>query len=113
MNQHRTAINTAIEDAKKFLIQNPTEKKTTMIRIFNINSNTLISVIKRDSENKFRKKHNKIMTDEKKKIFHQFIRSLLMHEILFIYEFVFNFIVDLKQFQNETFIDFFRRWFRY
>ena len=109
MNQHRTDINSIIEDAKKFLIQNSIEKKVTMIKIFNINSITLISFINRDSKNKFRKKHNKIMIDEKKKIFHQFIRSLLMHEILFIYEFVFSFIVDLKRFQNETFIDFFRR----
>ena len=109
MDQYRTAINAVIEDAKKFLIQNSIEKKATVIKIFHINSNTLISAIRRDSESKLRGEHNKIMIDDEKKIFHHFIRSLLMHEILFIYELVFSFIVDLKRFQNETFIDFFKR----
>ena len=69
MNQHRIVINTIIEDAKKFLIQNSIEKKITMIRIFNIKFTTLNSFINRDSKSKSRKKHNKIMIDEKKKFF--------------------------------------------
>ena len=109
MNQHCTVINTVIENAKKILIQNSIEKTITMIRIFNIKRITLISFINRDSDSKTRKNHNKIMIDDEKKFFHHFIRSLLMHEILFIYEFVFSSIVNLKRFQNETFINFFRR----
>ena len=98
---------------KKFSIQNSIEKTVTMIRIFNIKRTTLISFINRDSDSKVRKNHNKIMIDDEKKIFHHFIRLLLMHKILSIYELVFSLIVDLKRFQNETSIDFFRRWFRY
>ena len=109
MNQHCTAINTIIEDAKKFLIQNSIEKTVTMVRIFNIKRITLTSSISRDSDSKIRKNHNKIMVDDEKKIFHHFIRSLLMHKIFFIYEFVFSLIINLKRFQNKTFIDFFRR----
>ena len=113
MNQHRTVINTVIENAKKFLIQNSIEKTITMTRIFNIKRITLILSFNRDSDSKIRKNHNKIIIDNEKKIFHYFIRLLLMHKILFIYEFVFSSIVNLKQFQNETSIDLFRRWFRY
>ena len=69
MNQHCTVINTAIENAKKNLIQNSIEKKITIIRIFNIKRFTMISFINRNSNSKARKKHNKIISNNEKKSF--------------------------------------------
>ena len=80
-----------------------------MIKIFNIKHITLISCINCNFNSKIRKNHNKIIIDDEKKTFYHFIRSFLMYEILFIYEFVFSPVVNLKQFQNETFIDFFKQ----
>ena len=61
MEQHRMAIDSAIEEARKFLIRNPTETKATAARIFNVKPATLRSAIMRDSSGSKRGGHNKIM----------------------------------------------------
>ena len=100
-----------MEEARKFLIANPTEKKATVARLFNVNENSLKAAIYRDSSLQ-RGGHNRVLTDSDTKAIHERIKSYLMHGILPTYEIVFNMIVTLKRARDSTFVGPTRRWFR-
>lgn len=105
-------IPSAIENARKFLIQNPTEKKITAARIFNIKPTTLNSAISRDAATRKKGGINKIMADHEETALRQYVLSLLTYGILPTYEVVFNAIVGLKRAQNVESSAPTRRWFR-
>jgi hypothetical protein len=81
-----------MKNAKKFLRENSTESKAVAARIFNVNANSLISFIKRDSGQR-NENHNKILQNHEINALDDFIRSLLKHEILPTSEIVFSAIV--------------------
>ncbi len=85
-----------MKNAKKFLRKNLTESKAIAARIFNVNVNSLITFIKRDSDQK-NEDQNKILQNHEINALDDFIRSLLRHEILSISQIVFSAIVDLKR----------------
>ncbi len=85
-----------MKNAKKFLKENLTESKAIAVRIFNVNVNSLITFIKRDSDQK-NEDQNKILQNHEINVFDDFIRSLLKHEILSTSEIVFSAIVRLKR----------------
>jgi hypothetical protein len=85
-----------MKNAKKFLKKNLTESKAIAARIFNVNVNSLITFIKRDSDQK-NENQNKILQNHEINAFDDFIRSFLKHEILFTNEIVFNAIMRLKR----------------
>jgi uncharacterized protein YcbK (DUF882 family) len=85
-----------MKNAKKFLKENLTESKAIAARIFNVNVNSLIIFIRRDSDQK-NEDQNKILQNHEINALDDFIRSLLRHEILSISQIVFSAIVDLKR----------------
>ncbi len=76
--------------------ENFTESKAIAAKIFNMNVNSSIIFIKRDSDQK-NESQNKILQNHKINAFDDFIRSLLKHEILFTSEIVFSVIMRLKR----------------
>ncbi len=52
-----------MENAKRFLRENPTESKAVAAKIFNVKANTLSVSIRRDSVGSKRGGHNKILQD--------------------------------------------------
>ena len=100
-----------MDEARKFYIANPTEKKTTVAKIFNVNVNSLKSAINRDYSLP-RGGHNRILDDSDTKAIHERIKSYLMHGILPTSEIVFNMIVALKRARDPTSVGPTRRWFR-
>jgi hypothetical protein len=85
-----------MKNAKKFLKENLTESKAIAVKIFNVNVNSLITFIKRDSNQK-NENQNKILQNHEINVLDDFIRSLLKHEILFTSEIIFSVIVRLKR----------------
>jgi hypothetical protein len=85
-----------MKNAKKFLRENFTKIKAIAVKIFNVNANSLISFIKRDSNQK-NESHNKILQNHEINAFDDFIRSLLKHSILLTCVIVFSAIVSLKR----------------
>jgi uncharacterized protein YcbK (DUF882 family) len=85
-----------MDQAKKFLRENLTESQVVAAKLFNVNRKSLNSSIKRDSDEK-NKKRNKMLQNHEINALDDFIRSLLKHEILSINEIVFSVIVRLKQ----------------
>ena len=77
-------------------MKNPTENKMIINRIYDLNSITLIQFIKRNSKDEKQNDHNQILKFHESKIIHQFIKSFLQHDILFIYKIVFDVILHLK-----------------
>ena len=57
-----------LKNAKKFLIENPTESRITAARIFGVNRNALAASIRRDSGEK-KGGQNKILSDHDAKLF--------------------------------------------
>jgi hypothetical protein len=85
-----------MDQAKKFLRENPTESQAVAAKIFNVNSKSLSAFIKRDSDEK-NGGHNKMLQKHEINALDDYIRSLLKHEILFTSEIVFSAIVRLKR----------------
>ena len=105
----RHIASNAVEDARKFLIENPTEKKVTAARIYNLNYDTFKSSLRRESGRK-RGGHNKVLNEQETEAIHQRINSLLMHGILPTHEVIFTFVVNLKRARDCKSPT--RRWFR-
>ena len=105
-----TSISTPMENAKRFLIENPTESKTTAARIFGLNVKTLTASICRGSGEKHRGQ-NQILKDHEIKAIDYFIRSLLAHEIPPTHQIIFNAIVGLKRAHDPTNGGPSKRWF--
>lgn len=101
ISQQCLNIFSIINEAKRFLIKNPIEKKFTAARIFNIKSNALNISISQHSE----KKHNKMLENHEIQTIYHFIRLLLMHNILLTNEIVFSAIVELKRAEVFIFFD--------
>ena len=93
-----------IVSAKKFLQKNPEETKACAARIFNLSMKTIKSSIKRQSENQ-RERHNQILNVHQTQIMHQFIRSLLTHEIQSTHDLMFDAIRSLKCALNSFYRD--------
>ena len=106
-----TSIFTPIENAKKFLIENPTENKTTAARIFGLNIRTLTASICRSSGEKYGGQ-NQILKGHEIKAIDCFIRSLLAHGIPPTHQIIFNTIVGLKQAHDPTNGGPSKQWFR-
>jgi hypothetical protein len=98
---HTTPI-LPMEEARRFLIENPTETKLTAARIFNVNVKTLTASIGRGGYDGQHEGHNKVLNSQKEKALENFIRSLLMHEILSTHNAVFNAICSLKRARNSS-----------
>ena len=96
-----TSISTPMKNAKKFLIKNPTESKTTAARIFGLNVKTLTASIRRGSREKHRGQ-NQILEDHEIKAINCFIRSLLAHGIPPTHQIIFNAIGALKRAYDPT-----------
>lgn len=101
-----------MENAKKFLVENPTQSKAVAARIFNVDVKTLILSMRRPSSGKQVGGRNKILEDRQVRAIHPFIRSLLAHRIQPTHEVVFSAILSLKRAQNPTYRGPTRRWFR-
>ncbi len=83
-------------DVKKFLMKNLTESKAVMTRIFDINVKTLIAFICRDEKKrKKRDEQNKILKSRHEDAIHDYIRSLLNHDLQLIHDLIYSFIVSL------------------
>jgi hypothetical protein len=98
-----------MENAKRFLKENPTESMTAAARIFNINENTLVASVRRGSGEK-KGGHNKVLQDHEISALDDFIRSLLKHAIPPTSAVVFSAIVGLKRAHNCKAPT--KRWFR-
>jgi hypothetical protein len=98
----------SMKEAIRFLKEYSTETKITAARIFNVNVKTLTYLVDRDPNAKH-EKHNKVMNDQKEKALKNFIRSLLLHEILSTHEVVFATIKSLKKTRDPTSIDSIKR----
>jgi hypothetical protein len=96
MNRISTTITLGMEQAKKFLKENPTESRAVAARIFNVNVKTLTAFIQRGLGKK-NEGHNKVLQDHEINALDDFIRSLLRHEISSISQLVFSAIVGLKR----------------
>jgi stalled ribosome rescue protein Dom34 len=92
-----------VNQAKKFLRENPTESQVVAAKIFNVNRKSLNAFIKRGSGEKH-EGHNKVLQDHEINALDDFIRSLLKHEILPTSEIVFSAIVGLKRAHRRLFI---------
>ncbi len=98
-----------MEQAKQFLMENPTESIAVAAKIFNVNVKTLTSSIERGSSDK-KGGQNKIMQEHETKAIDGFIRSLLVNEIPPTGGIVFSAIIGLKRAHNQKAPS--RRWFR-
>ncbi len=88
-------------EAKKFLLENPTENKAVMTRIFDINVKTLTAFIRRDEKKrKERDEHNKILKSHHEDAILVYIRSLLNHDLQSTHDLIYSFIVSLKKSYN-------------
>ncbi len=98
-----------LTEIRQFLMKNSIKIKTVMIRIFEININTLIIFMhrqfKKHEEKSQHEKHNKILKKYEEKSMHCLIESLLIYEMLLTFNIVFSDIVTLKLAQN-TFASF-------
>jgi hypothetical protein len=73
-----------MKNAKRFLKENSIESMIVAARIFNINNNTLIAFIQRESDEK-RRRHNKVLQDHEINSIDDFIRrcySMIFHLLL-------------------------------
>jgi hypothetical protein len=105
---------TKLIKTKEFLLKNPTESRAVMTRIFDINVKTLASFLRRQDEKrddeKKHEEHNKILKSHHEDAIHAYIRSLLNHDLQFINELIYSFIVSLKKSYNCPSSS--REWFR-
>ena len=98
-----------LEKVKKFLMKNFDESKFVTVKIYEVNVKTLISFMRRMKNMREREKAILILKYSQNKIIHQFIRSLLTHEIQSTHEVVYSVILSLKRAQNSDREAFFRR----
>jgi hypothetical protein len=88
-------------EAKEFLLENPTESKAVVARIFDINVKTLTAFIRRDEKGrKERDGHNKILESHHEDAIHAYIRSLLDHDLQPTHDLIYSSIVSLKKSYN-------------
>jgi hypothetical protein len=99
----------SIDQAKKFLVENPTESRAMTARIFDIKPKSLTSSIRRDSGNE-KEGQNKILQDHEMKALDAFITSLLIHQIPPTSGMVFGAIIGLKKAHDRPAPS--KRWFR-
>jgi hypothetical protein len=85
-----------MDQAKKFLRENPTESQAVAAKIFNVNPKSLSASIKRGSDEK-NEGHNKMLQKHEINALDDYIRSLLKHGILPTSGIVFSAIVGLKR----------------
>ncbi len=92
-------------EIKQFLTDNSTKNKVMTIRIYEINFKTLISYIRRDFKQtiKINENHNKILSKQKENAIHDYIKSLLNHELSFTFHVIFKAIESLKRVYNASF----------
>ena len=83
-----------MENRKEFLIKNPTEITTTIVRILGLNVKTLTASIYRDLRKKYRGS-NQILRNYKIKAINYFIKFLLIYRISPIHQIIFNTIMSL------------------
>ena len=104
------SIETRFDEVKVFFIKHSFESKACAFRMFKIFYIILTNSIARenarkDTTIKKRENSNKILNVHQTEIFHGFIRSLFVFDILFIKSIVFNAIKHLKRSQNSIFED--------
>ncbi len=76
-----------------------------MTRIFDINVKTLTSFLRRDEKRNDKKKHeehNKILKSHHEDAKHDYIRSLLNHDLQLTHDLIYFFIVNLKKSYNHS-----------
>jgi predicted histidine transporter YuiF (NhaC family) len=93
---HSQVIN--LTEVRQFLIENLIESKAMIVRLFDVNVNTLITYMRRHQSNKQHQheKHNKILKKHEENVVHRLIESLLAHDVSLIINVVFSDIVTLK-----------------
>ena len=80
-------------------MKNLNESKFVIVKIYEVNVKTLILFIRRVKSVRESEKF-KIFKDSQINVVHQFIRSLLIHEIQFTHKVVYNVVLSLKQTQK-------------
>jgi hypothetical protein len=110
MNNHSIAMN----EAKQFLLENPTENIAIAARFFKLKY-TLAKFIARearkvDAVNKKREGQNRVLNDQQKQTIQSFIRSLITHEILLTYDLVYDVIINMLRAYDCSLL--FQKWFR-
>ena len=89
-----------IQQIKKILTTNLLKIQICVIRIFKILHIFLQSFIARENSKRRRKNHKKILQNHQIKIFHKFIKSLIIYNIQLMKFFIFNAIQHLKRVEN-------------
>ena len=101
-----------IQNAKQFMLDNPSETTACAARIYGLAETTLYEAMKRARPDKPRGGHNKILENYQVEALHGFIRSLLAHGIQPAHGLIFNAIKTLKRAQNPEFEGPSQRWLR-
>ena len=101
-----------IQNAKQFMLNNPSESTAVAARIYGLAATTLYDAKKRAGPDKPRGGQNKILENYQVEALHAFIRSLLAHGIQPSHGLIFNAIRTLKRAQNPDFEGPSQRWFR-
>jgi hypothetical protein len=99
MNNHSIAMN----EIKNFLRENLIESTAVTARIFKIKYIILTKSIARDKETIIvvkREEHNRILNEQQEQIIQEFIRSLIIHEILFTRDIVYEAIISMRKTYN-------------
>jgi hypothetical protein len=93
-----------LTEIRQFLMKNLIESKTMIVKLFNVNVNTLIIYMRRHQSNQQHQheKHNKILKKHEKNAVHRFIKLLLVYHVLLIINVVFSDIVILKIAYNSS-----------
>lgn len=105
------SLATRLNNAKQFLLENPTETVACAARIFNLSRTTLTSSVKRGTR-RSKGGENRILQEHHTKAVHDFIRSLLAYGIQPTHEVVFAAIRSLKQGEDPDFDGPSERWFQ-
>ena len=95
-------IASRLASAKQFLAENPTESKAAVSKIYGLNVKTLTASIRRNTTKPKTGGQNKILKSHETETIHQFIRSLLLHNIRPTYEIVFSAVLNLKHAHNSA-----------
>ncbi len=85
-------------------MKNLIESKAMIVRLFDVNVNTLIIYMRRHQSNQQHQheKHNKILKKHEENAVHRLIELLLAHDVSLIINVVFSDIVTLKVAQNSS-----------
>ncbi len=91
----------AMDEAKQFLLENPTESIAVAARIFKIKYDALAKSIARDAKRTTavgkRGGHNRVLNDQQEQAIQSFIRSLITHEILPTHDIVYDAIISIRR----------------